>query len=117
MGYWAHSNLGAAYRSSGQLDKALTSYRTAAAISPSKEGAQWKVGVVLLMSGGPEAALAQFELVDHLPYQLHGRALALHDLGDLVGSATAMDQLLQIVDSNPDPQTKWYFGLARAYAW
>ncbi len=117
MGFWAHANLGAAYLDNGQLNEAIASYRTAAAISPRAVSIQWKLGIALLMSGDAQAALAKLELEEHLAYQLHGRALALHDLGDHEGSAAALAQLLQLKDNPDDQENKWDFGLARAYGW
>jgi len=117
MGFWAHTNLGAAYLDNGRIDEAIASYRTAAAISPRAVAIQWKLGIALLMSGDAQAALAKFELEEHLAYQLHGQALALNDLGNLEGSAAALAQLLQIKENPDDPGNRWDFGLARAYGW
>jgi len=117
MGFWAHGNLGEAYLENGQIDEAVASYRTAAAISPRAVAIQWKLGIALLISGDAQAALAKFELEEHLAYQLHGQALALHDLGDHEGSAAALAQLLKLKNNPDDPENRWDFGLARAYAW
>jgi len=63
------------------------------------------------------AAIERFEQEKHRPYQLHGLATVLHDLGDTEGSAAAMNELLQIFAADPGPEDKWDWGFARAYAW
>ena len=44
-------------------------------------------------------------------------ATLLHDMGDLEGSAAAMNELLEIFEADPAPVDEWHWGFARAYAW
>lgn len=116
MGFWGHANLGDAYLASGDVGQAIAAFRTAAAISPKANAIHWKLAFALTVNGELEAALEALEQEPHLPYQLHGQALALYDMGDFEGSAAAMAQLLQVLSAaaRDDP---WHWGLARAYAW
>jgi hypothetical protein len=68
------------------------------------------------VNGDFDAALERFEREDHRPYQLHGQALAFHDMGESEKSAAALAELIDLV-TNDDGTTNWDFGLARAYAW
>jgi tetratricopeptide (TPR) repeat protein len=115
MGFWGHSNLGGVYLASGNVEQAIAALKTAATISPKANSIHWKLAFALTVNGELEAALEALDQETHLPYQLHGRALALYDMGDFEGSAAAMDQLLQGAAENPDDP--WHWGLARAYAW
>ena len=114
MGFWGHSNLGDAYLMRGEAENAIAAYRAAAAISPNAEAIHWKLAFAHTYNGEPEAAMGRLEHERHLPYRLHGTALALHDLGDRQGSEAALAELVRI-KSKPDE--RWDFGLARAYAW
>ena len=115
MGFWGYGNLGSDYLASGEVEQAIAAFRVAAAISPKANSIHWKLAFALTVNGELEAALEALEKEPHLPYQLQGRALALHDMGDFEGSAAAMEQLFQIAAANPD--NPWHWGIARAYAW
>ena len=117
MGFWGYANLGGVYLASGDTDKAISAMRTAESINPKAGAIQWKLGFALLVNGEFEAALEQFAQEEHLPYQLHGRALVLHDMGDVEGSAAAMNELRQSIEADSGPPDKWHWGFARAYAW
>jgi TolB-like protein len=116
MGFWGHSNLGDAYLARGEPERAIESYRAAAAISPSAPAIHWKLAFAHTFNGEPEVALERLEQEVHLPYRLHGRALALHDLGDRSGAMGLISELLLEV-AEEDGGTAWDFGFARAYAW
>jgi TolB-like protein/Flp pilus assembly protein TadD len=63
-----------------RLDEAETTIRRYQALN---EGGGHTLGIILLLRGEPEAALAEFDQLEGqiAPLVLHGRALALHDLG------------------------------------
>jgi len=115
MGFWAHANLAEAYGRKGRFDKTVAAYRTAATISPRAVAIQWKLGVALLMNGEPEKGLEHIERDEHPAYKWHGKALALHDLGDHEGSELAMQELHRIKDEAE--VSPWYDGFSRAYAY
>jgi TolB-like protein/Tfp pilus assembly protein PilF len=117
MGFWGHLNLGGAYLARGDTDKAISAMRTAENISPGAGAVQWKLGFALLVNGEIDAALEHFEQEEHLQYRLHGLATALYDSGDAEGSARALDELRERLESPEHEGNRWNWGLARAYAW
>jgi TolB-like protein/predicted negative regulator of RcsB-dependent stress response len=116
MGFWGHSNLGDAYLARGDAERAIAAYRAAAAVSPKAPSIHWKLAFAHTFNGEPEVALERLVDEVHLPYQLHGRALAHYDLGENARAEALMDELLD-VQADDDGGTIWDFGLARAYAW
>lgn len=112
LGFWSHSNLADNYLLSGQTNQAIRSYRTAASLTPQAERIWWKLGIAVLMSGNAEDALEYFEKEKIERFKLHGQALALHALGDVEGSLSAIDVLLETGEDEA-----WPFGFARLYAW
>jgi TolB-like protein/Flp pilus assembly protein TadD len=76
----AHRELGAAYHRLGELDNAAAAYRRLIELHPTKAGARFRLGLVLLSQHQPQAALEQFE-GDQPWYQAAGIALALDALG------------------------------------
>ena len=116
MGFWGHSNLADAYLAQGETERAIAAYRAAAAVSPNAPAIHWKLAFAHTYNGEPEVALERLELESHLPYKLHGTALALHDLGDHEGAEAAMSELLRL-EADDSGGTVWDFGFARAYAW
>ena len=117
MGFWGHANLGGVYLARGDTARAIAAFRTAEAVNPKAGAIQWKLGFALVVNGDLEAAVERFEQEEHRPYQLHGMATALHDLGDQEGSAAALQELQQIDEANENPAARWNWGLARANAW
>jgi TolB-like protein/DNA-binding winged helix-turn-helix (wHTH) protein len=60
-------------------------------------GGEWSLGMVLLHRGEPEAALASFDALDHHDYlRLHGRVMALHDLGRAQDAAVVLSELERV---------------------
>lgn len=119
LNYWAHLHFAAALEANGQFEKALVETRTAASLRPEEPAAQWKLGLALLQTGQPEAALEQFEKASaDTSYYHHGRALALHDLGRDDESAAELAELHQVEDRLfAETGASWDMGFARAYAW
>jgi TolB-like protein len=115
MGFWVHALLADAYLSTGEHEQGLAAYRIAAAVSPRAVGIQWKLGFALLLNGRPQEALEHFDRDEHDAYRLHGRAMALNDLGDAEGSAAALAELHAIKDD--EALALWPWGFARLYAW
>ncbi len=113
LNLWVHWNLGWTYLEAGRIEDALRRYAIAISLNADAESGRWKSGLVKLVVGDPTGALADFELESsHLPYRLHGMALALHDLGRAEESAARLQDLHDI-----DGDEVWPHGYARAYAW
>jgi Flp pilus assembly protein TadD len=52
-----HFLLGVSYNIAGRWDKAIASFRTALMLSPDSSGAQYLIGMALLLKGEPLAAV------------------------------------------------------------
>jgi TolB-like protein/Tfp pilus assembly protein PilF len=76
----SHSNLGISYSFAARYDEAIESFQTALQLSPGHLGSHYNIGLVLLVKGRAEAALAEFaqEQIEHLRTQ--GQVLAYHDM-------------------------------------
>ena len=111
LGFWGHLNLAEYYFNAGRVDDALDRFEIATGLNANAGAVRWKTGLARLMSGDAQGALADFELEQYPAYQLHGFALAFHDLGREEESAAAFREL---VDREAEI---WPHGLARAYAW
>jgi adenylate cyclase len=96
--YW---DIGAAYHRLGVLDQAAAAYRHLIEIHPTKAGAHFRYGLVLLSQHEPQAALEQFER-DEPWYREAGVPLAL----DALGRHCDADRALAIVERN------WGSGMA-----
>ena len=108
---WAHLNFADYLTHAGRMDEAIQRYELAIGLNETAGVAQWKYGLALLVAGRADEALAAFEREPELIYRLHGRALALHELGRYEESAAALEQLTKREGAF------WPFGLARAHAW
>jgi tetratricopeptide (TPR) repeat protein len=73
-------DIGAAYHRLGVFDQAAAAYRHLIEIHPTKAGAHFRYGLVLLSQHEPQAALEQFER-DEPWYREAGVPLALDALG------------------------------------
>ena len=112
LGFWAHSNLGDAYLSVGQVEDAIRSYRTAASITPNASNIHWKLGIALLVNGQAAEALETFDQETMIYFRSHGRAMALYDLGDADGYSRAFSTLQEATGIEI-----WPHGYARLHAW
>jgi tetratricopeptide (TPR) repeat protein len=108
---WAHLNFADYLTHAGRIEEAIRRYELAIGLNETAGAVQWKYGLALLMAGRPEEALAAFEREPGPLYALHGRTLALHDLGRLDESAVALEELTKAEGA------AWPFGFARAHAW
>lgn len=107
-GCW-HS-LGKSYMYGGRIDKAEQAFLTYQVIVGG--GGEWNMGMLLLLKGEPEAALESFEQLDHHEYiRLQGRAMALHDLGNIGEFEKVMEELIDGWGH------QWPTTVAGAYAW
>ncbi len=90
-----HHNLGIDYRNAGRLDEAIASFRTALSLSPDYAGAQYGIGVALLLEGDPEGALAAMQKEASEVWRLLGLPMALHALGKKSESDAALAELIR----------------------
>ncbi len=91
----AHTALAFAYRSARRTDEAIASHRTALALNPGRIGAQYNIGVALLLKGEPEAALAAMKQESFEAYRLIGLSMAYHAPGQAAESDAAMAELIE----------------------
>jgi TolB-like protein len=96
--YW---DIGGAYHRLGVFDQAAAAYRHLIEIHPTKAGAHFRYGLVLLSQHEPQAALEQFER-DEPWYREAGVPLAL----DALGRHCDADRALAIAERN------WGTGMA-----
>jgi TolB-like protein/Tfp pilus assembly protein PilF len=75
------TNLGTSYLRAGRRNEAIASYQTSLRLSPDYLGANYRIGVALLLKGDAAAALDAFTREVDEEYQVKGMALALHALG------------------------------------
>jgi TolB-like protein/Flp pilus assembly protein TadD len=110
-------NLSRAYLNNRQFDRAQQATRKYSALTPDALHPPWIIGLSQLLQAKPEAALQQFvEQVSDAALQLHGRTLALYDLGRIDEANAALAELieLQVVS---DSQWIRPFLVATAFAW
>jgi len=80
------------YRYLGRLEEAENALRTYQLLAGG--GAEYTLGITLLLKGDPAAALNSFEALNHHEFlRSQGRALALHDLGRRAECLAAIDEL------------------------
>ena len=91
----AHTALAFAYRSARRTDEAIASHRTALALNPGRIGAQYNIGVALLLKGEPEAALAAIKQESFEAYRLIGLSMAYHAPGQAAESDAALAELIE----------------------
>jgi tetratricopeptide (TPR) repeat protein len=89
-----HSNLGLHYGFAGRLDEAIASLRTALSLSPDYGGAQYQVGVMLLLKGDFDGALAAMQEADEA-WRPVGLSMAWHALGNSAESDAALAELIR----------------------
>ncbi len=89
-----HSRLGSVYLWAGRLDEAIASAHTALRLSPGRIVTQYVIGVALLRSGEPEAALAAMQQ-ESSGWRRNGLAQAYYALGRTAESDAALAELIQ----------------------
>ena len=105
-----HANLGIAYLYAGRLDEAIASIRTALSLSPGFAGAQFAIGVALLLKGDPAGALAAMQQEADETWRRIGLPMAWHALGKEVESDAALVELIQKDESS------WAYNIAYVLA-
>ena len=91
----AHNNHGDSFLSAGRFDEAIAAFRTALTLSPGYIGAQYRIGVALLLKGEPEAALDAMQQEPFKAWRLIGLAMAHHALGQQTDSDAALAELIE----------------------
>ncbi len=91
----AHNNQGDSYLSAGRLDDAIASFLTALTLSPDYVGAQYRVGVALLLKGESGKALAAMHEEKFEAWRLLGLAMAHHSNGQAAESDAAIAELIR----------------------
>ena len=89
-----HDSLGYSYFWARRLDEAIASFRTALTLSPGYRAAHYRIGVVLLLKGESQAALAEMQQEQLVPKRLEGEVIANSALGQAVASNAALDELI-----------------------
>lgn len=105
-----HANLGIAYLYAGRLDEAIASIRMALSLSPGFAGAQFAVGVALLLKGDPAGALAAMQQEADESWRRIGLPMAWHALGKQVESDAALAELIAKDESS------WAYNIAYVLA-
>jgi len=105
-----HYYLGVAYAYAGRLDEAVSSFRTALTLSPSRMGVHANLGDVLLRKGETEMALAEINQEDSVWRQIY-LPLAYHALGREAESDAALAQLIE------DQEQEAAYNIAYVYAY
>jgi TolB-like protein/Tfp pilus assembly protein PilF len=105
------SNLGFKYLYAGRWDEAIAAYRDALRLSPGYIGAQFYIGVALMLSGLPEAAheamlQERFDAFRHL-----GLAMVRHTLGQAEGSEQELTAVIEKYEHHAA------YNIAYVYAW
>ena len=100
-------NLGYQYSYAGRLDAAIESRRTALSLSPDYGGAQYLIGVALLLKGDPAGALAAMQKESSESWRLIGLPMAWHALGKQVESDAALAELIRRKD-----EQSWSYNIA-----
>ena len=110
-------NLSRAYLNNRQFDRAEQVMRTYSALNPDALRPPWIIGLSQLLQAKPEAALQQFvDAVSDDALQLHGKTLALYDLGCRDEAAAALAELIEL-EVTSESKWVWPFLVATAYAW
>ncbi len=91
----SHNNQGDSYLSAGRLDQAITSFRTALTLSPGYTGAQYRIGVALLLKGESESALAAMQQEAFEAWRLLGLVMAHQAVGQVAASDTVLAELIE----------------------
>jgi len=104
--YW----LGRTHLWAGHLDEAIASLRTALTLSRGFVGAQYFIGVALLLKGEPEAALETMQQESGEAWRMLGLAMAYHALGQAAESDAALGELVGPLEQG------WAYNVAYVYA-
>ena len=106
-----HHRLGRTYLWTGRLDEAIASLRTVLTLSPGSLGAQYVIGVALLLKDEPEAALAAMQQESVEGWRMVGLVMAYHALGQAAESDAALGELIEKYEQG------WAYNIAYVMAY
>ena len=92
-----HLALGNNYTDTGRWDEAIASFRTALTLSPGISVAQYRIGVVQLLKGEPQAALEAMQKEDTVWGRI-GLPMVYHALGRQEESDAALAALIEEIE-------------------
>ena len=110
INYSSHHNKGLYHLYAGRWDEAIASFRTALALSPGYGGAQYRIGVALLLKDEPQAALEAMQLEDSV-WGMVGLPMAYHGLGRAGESDAALAELIE------QHEQGWAYNIAYVFAY
>ena len=90
----ALANLGFSYQNARRLDDAIASYRTALSLSPDYDGANYAIGVAMLLKGDAAGALAAMQK-EPGGWRDIGLPMAWHAMGDQTRSDASLASLIR----------------------
>ena len=105
------SNLGFKYLYAARWDDAIAAYQDTLQLSPGYIGAQYYIGVALLLSGRPDEARVAIEQERFEGFRRIGLAMAWHTLGQPNASDAELDALIEKYEQHAA------YNIAYVYAW
>lgn len=105
------SNLGFKYLYAARWDDAIAAYRSALRLSPGYIGAQFYIGVALMLSGQPEAARAAMQEEGFDAFHNLGLAMIEHTLGRPEASNAALNAVVEKYEHHAA------YNIAYVHAW
>jgi TolB-like protein len=104
-------SLGLYLYSSGDMPGARHALERSFEINPNNTYIRWHLGVLELLDGQPQKALAHFQQVKQPELRLDGIAISEHTLGHANESQAALDELIKSLSNEAAAQ------MAEVYAW
>ena len=115
------SNLGFKYLYAGRWNDAIRAYRDTLRLSPGYIGAQYYIGVALLLSGRPEEARAAIEQERFEGFRRIGLAMVWHTLGRPEASDAELTALIEKYEHHAAYNIAYIFAwrgeIEDAFAW
>lgn len=115
------SNLGFKYLYAGRWNDAIRAYRDTLRLSPGYIGAQYYIGVALLLSGQPEEARAAIEQERFEGFRRIGLAMVWHTLGRPEASDAELTALIEKYEHHAAYNIAYIFAwrgeIEDAFAW
>jgi len=99
------------YVAAQRFSEARPLYEKSLAIAPKSVRAHYNLGDLELLENRPEAALAEYRLVEFEPFSLTGQAKAEYSLGNVAASQRLLERLIAKYASTSS------FQIAGTYAW
>jgi len=106
----AHNSIGLYYISTGRWDEAIASFSTTLTLNPGYIGAQYRIGIVLLLKDEPVSALAAMQKEALEAFQLIGLVPVHHALGQAAASDAALVTLIEKYEK------EWAYNIAYVLA-